>query len=51
MRDSLLYKADVLYVPEDSALRAELLRIYYNNLIVGYFGPIKTVAYLVRKYY
>jgi hypothetical protein len=51
MRNSLLYKADALCVPEDSALRAELLRIHYNDLMAGYFGPVKMVAYLARKYY
>jgi hypothetical protein len=51
MRNSLLYKADALCVPEDSTLRAELLRIYYDDLMSGHFGPIKTVACLTRKYY
>jgi hypothetical protein len=51
MRDGLLYKADALCVPEDGALRAELLRIHYDDLIAGHFGPAKTVACLARKYY
>ena len=51
MRNSVLYKADALYVPKDVALRAKLLRLHYNDLMLGYFGPTKTVACLARKFF
>jgi hypothetical protein len=51
MRDGLLYKADALVVPKDAALRAELLRIHYNDLMLGHFSPAKTITLLARKYF
>jgi hypothetical protein len=51
MRNGLLYKADALVVPKDAALRAELLRIHYDDPMSGHFGPAKTIALLARKYF
>jgi hypothetical protein len=38
-------------VPEDQAVKAELLQRYYNDLLAGYYGLDKTVELLERKYY
>jgi hypothetical protein len=51
IQNSILYKVDALCVPKDTALRAKLLRLYYNDLMLGYFGPTKTIAYLARKFF
>jgi hypothetical protein len=51
MRNGLLYKAEALIVPKDAALRVELLRIHYNDLMLGHFSPTKTIALLARKYF
>ena len=34
----------------DSALRAELIRVHHDNELVGHFGGDKTKALLRRKY-
>jgi hypothetical protein len=31
-----------LYVPDDSATRAQLIRVYYNDELAGHFGRNKT---------
>lgn len=49
--NNLRFKGDALYVLSDSALRAKLIRIYYNDKFVGYFGRDKTETLLKRKYY
>jgi hypothetical protein len=38
LKDNLLYKGDALYVPDDAAVKAQLLRIYYNDPLASYFG-------------
>ena len=50
MRDSLVYKADAFYILEDLALRLELIRIHYDNPLVGYFVANKMLNLLRRKY-
>ena len=49
-RDSLVYKVDALYIPEDLALRLELIRMYYDDLLAGYFIVNKMLNLLYRKY-
>ena len=38
-------------MPNDSALRTQLMRVYYDNELAGHFGRDKTEALLKRKYY
>ena len=38
-------------MPPDLAVRIELLRIYYNNALAGYFSKKKTLDFFSRKYY
>lgn len=51
LRDGLLYKAGALCIPEDAALRSELLRLHHDDPMAGHFGPAKTSTLLARKYY
>lgn len=47
----LWYRGQALYVPEDSAMRAELMRIHHDDQLAGHFGRDKTEALLSRKYW
>jgi hypothetical protein len=40
-----------VYVPPEPALRAELLKTYYDDPLVGHFGRVKIVELLARSYY
>lgn len=49
--NGLWYYNDKLYVPDDSALRAELMRVHHDDELAGHFGGDKTEALLRRKYW
>ena len=49
--DQLWYYKRALYVPNDSAVRAELMRIHHDDELAGHFGRDKTEALLRRKYF
>ena len=49
-RDGLVYKADALCVPEDPALRSELMRMHHDDPLAGHFAANKTLNLLRRKY-
>ena len=49
--DQLWYYKLALYVPNDSAVRAELMRIHHDDELAGHFGRDKTEALLRRKYF
>jgi len=51
LRDGLLYRSNALCIPEDAALRSELMRIHHDDPMAGHFGPAKTSALLNRKYW
>ena len=51
LNNGLWYFKSALYVPDDCALRAQLLRIHHNDELAGYFGRNKIEALLSRKYY
>jgi hypothetical protein len=38
----LWYYKNALYVPDDSAAHAQLMRIHYDDELAGYFGRNKT---------
>jgi hypothetical protein len=38
-------------MPLDLIVCTELLQIYYNNTLAGYFREKKTLDLLLRKYY
>ena len=47
----LWYYKDALYVPDDSATRAELMRLHHDDELAGHFGRDKTEVLLRRKYW
>lgn len=47
----LWYYNGALWVPEDSATRAELMRIHHDDELAGHFGRDKTETLLRRKYW
>jgi hypothetical protein len=49
--DGLLYKGLALVVPEDAALRIEIIRMYHNNPLIGYFILTKCKDLIIRKYF
>ena len=42
---------DSLYVPNDSALQSQLLRMHHDDEYAGHFGREKTFALISRKYF
>ena len=50
-KNGLWYFNDALYVPDDSATRAELMRIHHDDELAGHFGREKTEKLLRRKYW
>jgi hypothetical protein len=49
--NGLLYKGKALIVPEDPLLRTEIIRIYYDDPLVGYFVLAKYKDLIIRKYF
>ena len=47
----LLRWNNVVYVPNDLAVRQELLRIHHDDPLAGHFGSEKTTELLRRKFY
>jgi hypothetical protein len=51
VKDDMLYKGKALYVPRDSAVCAQVMRMHYDDALTGYFGRAKTLELISRKYY
>ena len=49
--NNLLRFRGAIYVPEDSALRDELLKTNHDNPLGGHFGVGKTLEIIRRKYF
>ena len=47
----LLYYQGSAYVPEDLAIRQEILRMSHADPQAGHFGPARTIELVRRKYY
>lgn len=50
-KKDVLYKGQALYVPNDSAVKTQVLRMHHDDPLAGHFGRDKTVALISRKYY
>ena len=49
--DGLLAKDGKIYIPNDAALRAELLKLCHDDPLSSHFGAAKTTELLQRHYY
>jgi hypothetical protein len=49
-RSDLVYKADTLCVLEDTALKAELIRMHYDDPLTSHFSANKTTKLISYKY-
>jgi transposase InsO family protein len=49
--NGLLLRGNAVYVPEDQALKAELLRANHDDPLGGHFGVSKTLEIMRRKYF
>ena len=49
--NGLIYQKDRLYVSNDYTTQQELIRLYYNNPLAGYFSSNKTLDILWCTYY
>lgn len=49
--DQILRFEGAIYIPNDPALRNELLRIHHDDPMAGHFGVKKMLGLLRRKYY
>jgi transposase InsO family protein len=49
--DGLLYKGKALVVPEDSALRMEIIRMHHDDPLAGHFGVARCTDLITRKYF
>lgn len=50
-KGGLLYRGEALYVPQDSAVVAEVLRQHHDDPLAGHFGRDKTKELIERKYW
>jgi hypothetical protein len=49
--EGLLRRDESIYIPRDSAVIAELLRIHHDDPLAGHFGTARTLELLRRKYF
>src|ERR1700716_4291714 len=49
--DSLLLFDNLIYVPDDDALRLELMRMHHDAPLAGHYSTKKTLELLSRSYY
>jgi hypothetical protein len=49
--DRLLLHDNLVYVPQDAALRVELMQTHHDDPLAGHFGEAKTLELLSRNYY
>ena len=51
VRSDLLYKGKALYIPRDSVVCAQVMRMYYNDALASHFSKAKTLELILRKYF
>jgi hypothetical protein len=49
--DGLLLYNNLIYIPEDEALRLEILRMHHDDAMAGHYGAAKMLELLSRNYY
>ena len=49
--EDLLFHNKQVYVSEEESVRAELLKLYYNDVLVKHFSVERTLKLLTQKYY
>lgn len=51
LSEGLLYYRNAVYIPEDVALRNELMKLHHDHAFAGHFGIARTLELLRRKYF
>jgi len=51
LEGDLVLKKGKVYVPKDEELRAEVIQLHHNVLVVGHGGRWKTVKLVTRNYW
>ena len=49
--NGLLRYKGVIYMPNDPAVKQEIMKMNYNNLHAGHFRVTKTIELIHQKYY
>jgi len=49
--DDLLLYDNLIYVPDDNALRLEIMRMHHDDALAGHYGVAKTLELVSRNYY
>ena len=49
--DGLLLRDNIIYVPNDDALRLEIMRMHHDDTLAGHYGNAKTYELLARNYW
>ena len=49
--NSIMYKEGKVYMPKDSGLRTEIIRLHYNTPVGGHEGQWKTVELVTRNFW
>ena len=50
-QDGLLLHDNLVYVPQDTALRLEIMQMHHDDPIAGHYGVAKTQELVLRNYY
>lgn len=51
LREDLLFRGQALYIPNDPAIRAQVIRMHHDDALAGHFGRAKTKTLISRKYF
>jgi hypothetical protein len=51
IKDDLLYRGQALYVPDDAAVKAQLIRMHHDDVLARHFGQAKVKELILRKYW
>ena len=51
VQNNLLHKGLALYIPYDSAVCSQVMRMHHDDVLAGHFGRAKTLELISRKYF